>query len=204
MIDDLPFSQASENNKAAILAVLKRHLDNKASVLEIGGGTGQHAVYFATAFNHLHWQSSDVATNVDSLNLRIHAASLENLPSAFCIDANTRPWSCDSYDAIFSANCVHIMSAESVVNLFAELSQHLNDDGLLFLYGPFKYGGEFTTESNAQFDVWLKERNPDSGVRDFEWINTLAQSAGLRLLEDNPMPANNQMLVFKKYPLAQR
>jgi hypothetical protein len=90
------------------------------------------------------------------------------------------------------------MSADSVVNLFAEVAQHLNEFGLLCLYGPFKYGGEFTTESNANFDLWLKERNIESGVRDFEWINVLAQNVGLQLLEDNPMPANNQMLIFQK------
>ncbi len=198
MIDDLPFSQASENNKTAILEVLTRHLGDKDSLLEIAGGTGQHAVFFASLFTYLAWQSSDIPSNVDSLNRRIVLAELENLPAAISVDVNDSPWNCDSYDVIFTANSLHIMSAGSVENLFGEVANHINARGLLCVYGPFKYGGEFTTESNANFDLWLKERDPVSGVRDFEWVNVLAESAGLRLLEDNAMPANNQLLIWEK------
>jgi cyclopropane fatty-acyl-phospholipid synthase-like methyltransferase len=198
VIDDLPFSQASENNKTAILEVLTRHLGDKDSLLEIAGGTGQHAVFFASLFTYLAWQSSDIPSNVDSLNRRIVLAELENLPAAISVDVNDSPWNCDSYDVIFTANSLHIMSAGSVENLFGEVANHINARGLLCVYGPFKYGGEFTTESNANFDLWLKERDPVSGVRDFEWVNVLAESAGLRLLEDNAMPANNQLLIWEK------
>lgn len=198
MTDDLPFSQASENNKTAILDVFSRHLGDKDSVLELAGGTGQHAVFFAGLFTYLNWQSSDIPSNVASLNLRISAAELENLPPAIALDVNDKPWACASYDAIFTANSLHIMSADSVESLFSEVSKHITEGGLLCIYGPFKYGGEFTTESNANFDLWLKERDPRSGVRDFEWVNGLAQDAGLKLLEDNAMPANNQMLIWQK------
>ena len=198
MIDDLPFSQASENNKTAILEVLTRHLGDKDSLLEIAGGTGQHAVFFASLFTYLAWQSSDIPSNVDSLNRRIVLAELENLPAAISVYVNDSPWNCDSYDVIFTANSLHIMSAGSVENLFGEVANHINARGLLCVYGPFKYGGEFTTESNANFDLWLKERDPVSGVRDFEWVNVLAESAGLRLLEDNAMPTNNQLLIWEK------
>lgn len=198
MNNPLPFSQPSENNKQVILQILKRHLSAGDTLLEIGGGTGQHAAFFAEQFPKLRWQSSDIPSNVDSLNLRITAAQLANLPSAVSLDVNQALWECPGSNIIFSANSLHIMSADSVENFFAGAGRALEKNGLLLVYGPFKYGGAFTTESNARFDLWLKNRDPRSGVRDFEWVKQLASAAGLELLEDNTMPANNQMLVWEK------
>ncbi|HAJ76004.1 MAG TPA: methylase [Gammaproteobacteria bacterium] len=197
-MDSLPFRQASENNKLPIHKVLVRHLVSRSSLLEIGGGTGQHAEFFAEQFPDLIWQSSDVPANLELLNLRIANARHSNLPLAISLDVNVAPWCCGSFDAVFSANCLHIISEKSVENFFAGTSQCIHKDGLLLVYGPFKYDGEFTTESNARFDVWLKNRNPVSGVRDFKWVNRLAQDSGLTLVEDNIMPANNQLLVWSK------
>lgn len=198
MVDSLPFSQACENNKGPILDVLRRHLQTSATLLEIGGGTGQHAVHFASEFPTLHWQSSDVPENVAQLNLRIGVAGLPNLPLALPLDVNETCWPGEIVDAIFSANSLHIMSQNSVRNFFSGVGRCLQSGGLLLVYGPFKYNGSFTTESNAQFECWLKGRNPESGVRDFEWVNELATAQGLDLLEDNGMPANNQLLVWKR------
>ncbi len=193
----LPFSQASENNKLPVLEVFKQYLTSKKSLLEIGGGTGQHAVFFAEQFPELRWQSTDIPFHVNSLNLRLSHAQLANLPLAFSLDVNQPDWGCDTFDAIFTANSLHIMSEDSVQNFFAGVGRHLQDDDLLLVYGPFKYGGEFTTESNARFDLWLKDRDPVSGVRDFEWVNALTEKAGLEFVEDNAMPANNQLIVWR-------
>lgn len=197
-MQELPFSQASENNKQFILKILERHLQDDDQVLELAGGTGQHAVHFATKLPNLRWQSSDIPGNVDNLNLRITAAALANLPAAITLDVNHFPWSSPRPTAIFSANSLHIMSADSVENFFKGVGEILQADGTLIVYGPFKYAGEFTTESNEGFDRWLKDRDPVSGVRDFEWVNDLATEANLSLIEDNTMPANNQLLVWKK------
>lgn len=197
-MSELPFSQACENNKQVILQVLQRHLQEGDRVLELAGGTGQHAVYFAENLPLLHWQSSDIPANVDILNLRIEAARLANLPSALTIDVDQPDWSCNEPTAIFSANSLHIMSADSVENFFKGVGENLEAEGKLIIYGPFKYAGEFTTASNADFDLWLKDRNPVSGIRDFEWVDDLAAKASLRLVEDNAMPANNQCLVWQK------
>ena len=194
----LPFSQASENNKHAILEILKRHLHSSDRILEIGGGTGQHAVFFTEGLSGLYWQSSDIAANIDTLNLRIKAAQLVNLPEAIPLDVNDMPWGCQDPTAIFSANSLHIMSISSVENFFAGVGVYLQPQGKLLVYGPFKYGGEYTTPSNAGFDQWLKSRGPESGIRDFEWVNSLAEKAGLSFIEDKSMPANNQLLVWKK------
>lgn len=199
----LPFSQSCENNKDPILAVLQRHLlagkhHQPLRVLEIAGGTGQHAVHFTTHMPWLHWQSSDVPELVDTLNMRLCAAAQANLPLALPLDVTQQDWGVDSFDAVFTANSMHIMPATAVAEFFAHLDSVIASSGLLCVYGPFKYAGHFTTPSNAQFDLWLKSRNSLNGIRDFEWVNELASEAGLTLLEDNAMPTNNQMLVWKK------
>jgi cyclopropane fatty-acyl-phospholipid synthase-like methyltransferase len=166
--------------------------------LEVGGGTGQHAAFFARHFPDLIWQSSDIHSNVKTLNLRVASAKLKNLPLATSLDVNKETWNYGFYDAIFSANCLHIISEDSVINFFKGTSKHINDGGVLLVYGPFKYRGKFTTESNAGFDRWLKARDPKSGIRDFEWTNELAEEVGFSLVEDNAMPANNQLLAWAK------
>jgi cyclopropane fatty-acyl-phospholipid synthase-like methyltransferase len=203
---DLPFAASCENNKDPILSVLRRHIsasDTRSgseprTALEIAGGTGQHAVYFAQHFPHLRWQSTDLSSNVDTLNLRITAAALQNLPAAFALDVTQQSWQIDAVDFIFTANSLHIMPFSAVIEFFRQAGPVLKSNGRLCVYGPFKYQGEFPSPSNAEFDLWLKERHSLSGVRDFEALNELAEAAGLSFLEDNAMPANNQLLVWKK------
>ena len=198
MPEELPYSEACENNKEPILEVLQKHIDKQKTLLEIGGGSGQHGEFFAQHFPKLLWQSSDTPKAVDTLNLRLQATGLSNLPKAIPIDVDDSNWNVDTYDLIFTANSLHIMSENSVRNFFHGVPRTLNAQGLLLVYGPFKYGGKFTTKSNEQFNSWLKSRDPKSGLRDFESINFLANQAGLKFLADNSMPANNQMLVFFK------
>ena len=204
ILDSVPFSQACENNKLPILEVLNRHLTDAQTLLEIGGGTGQHAVFFARHFPGLIWQSSDAPSNVEILNLRLASAKITNLPLAISLDVNQEKWNCVCCDAVFSANCLHIISESSVVNFFKGTGNLVNEGGILLVYGPFKYRSEFTTESNARFDVWLKTRDHLSGIRDFEWVNELAEDAGFSLIEDNAMPANNQLLAWTKTERAVR
>lgn len=204
MPDSLPFSQACENNKPWILEVLRQHFtplpDRPARVLEIGGGTGQHAAFFAGQMPWLHWQSSDIADNVDTLQLRLRAAGLANLPEAITLDAFDTQWTLPAVDYVFSANTLHIMSEAGVQGLFRNLPAVLADDAVLAIYGPFRYQGEFTSDSNAVFDQWLKQRDPLSGIRDAEWVDELASAAGLTLIEDNNMPANNQLRIWRREP----
>ncbi|MFN3164687.1 MAG: DUF938 domain-containing protein [Pseudohongiellaceae bacterium] len=195
----MPFSQACENNKLPILEVLKRHLEtglNRHTLLEIASGTGQHAAFFAAALPFLTWQATETSDNLEILRPRIADAELPNLPTPQALDVNGQ-WPMGIVDAVFSANSLHIISTRSVENFFMGVGLQLRAGGLLFVYGPFKYDEQFTSESNDRFDDWLKERDPASGIRDFEWVNDLATKAGLDLLEDNPMPANNQLLVWK-------
>ena len=186
-----PFSEASERNRAPILAVLKRVFADRERVLEIGSGTGQHAAYFAPELPHLVWQASDVAENLSAIRQWVsHPPPIE-------LDVDKALPKLD-VDAVFSANTCHIMSWPQVERLFAAVGALLPRDGLFALYGPFNYHGKHTSESNARFDAMLRARDPASGLRDFEDITRLANLAGLKLAEDNAMPANNRLLVFQK------
>lgn len=193
-----PFSQACENNKRPILAVLEGAFAQAGSVLEIGSGTGQHAAFFAGALPWLAWQPSDRAENLPGIRSWCDAAGLSNLRSPLELDVEAAPWPVEAADAVFSANTAHIMSWTAVERFFAGVGTLLPPGGVFCLYGPFNYGGRYTSASNAQFDAWLKERDPLSGIRDFEALEALASRAGLVFAADNPMPANNRTLVWRK------
>ena len=192
-----PFSQACENNKEAILAVLKRYFSDVDSVLEIGSGTGQHAVYFGEHLPHLTWQPADQQSYIQGIQSWLDWKPLTNVLPPVELDVNL-PWPIDSVDAIFSANTVHIMSWPEVEKMFQSIASVLNPRGVFCLYGPFNYRGRYTSESNANFDQCLKQRSPLSGIRDFESIDSLAGRAGLALVSDETMPANNRCLVWQK------
>ena len=193
-----PFSESCEENKAPILAVLKEQFVDVKQVLEIGSGTGQHAVYFAQALPYLHWQPSDVAEYLPGINLWLGEAELENVSTPLCLDVNQPDWPAQKYDAVFSANTTHIMDWGSVEKMFVGIGEVLNPGGRFCLYGPFNYNGQYTSESNARFDQWLKLRDPRSGIRDFEKLNNLAQQNGMILIKDYEMPVNNRTLVWQK------
>ena len=195
---DRPFSQACENNKVPILEVLSEHFSAVNSVLEIGSGTGQHAAFFAEQLPHLQWQPTDQQHYISGIEAWRDFSQLDNLLPPLVLDVN-QPWPIETITAIFSANTVHIMSWPEVERLFAGIKAVLASGGVLCLYGPFNYGGEYTSESNARFDQWLKARDPLSGIRDFEAVNGLAQANGLSLLKDYAMPANNRCLVWSRH-----
>lgn len=193
-----PFSQACENNQQAIFAILERVFVDAKSVLEIGSGTGQHAAYFAPRLPHLIWQTSDQAEYHPGINAWLDAASAENLRRPLLLNVDMPQWPIATVDAVFSANTCHIMSWASVVNMFKQLAGVLSAGGTLAIYGPFNYDGQFTSPSNANFDQWLKQRGAQQGIRNFEAVDKLANETGMTLLEDNAMPANNRLLVWRK------
>lgn len=198
MLAQKPFSQACENNKQPILDILLRVFSDRKQVLEVGSGTGQHAVHFAPQLPHLIWQTADLEHNHSGINAWIDDHPAENLRTPLILDADHPPWSIDSVDAVFTANTCHIMAWSSVVNLFSGLDSVMERDSVLAIYGPFNYNGKFTSESNARFEQWLKQQAPHQGIRDFEAISKLAEKIGLSLVEDNEMPANNRLLVWQR------
>ena len=201
--ETLPFSQACENNKGAILAVLKTVLASSAHVLEVGSGTGQHSVYFAPRLTQLTWQTSDVLANHAAIHAWHNAHPTSNLyaPLAFDLSSDPVPINTDinvAYDAFFTANTLHIIAWPLVERLFALAGDTLPIYGKLIVYGPFNEKGRYTSDSNAQFDQLLQQRNAGSAIRDKEAVIALADSHYLTLVATHAMPANNQLLVFEK------
>ena len=193
------FSPAAENNKSPILDVLTSYLRAGDNVLEIGSGSGQHAIHMATSLPDLHWQPSEQTSVLPLLNQNVRDFGPANLNQPCELDLAQLPDSMDMHlQCVYSANVIHIVSEALGENLITWSGDILSNGGYLVLYGPYKYGGEFTTPSNANFDLWLKDRNAQSGIRDFEWVNQLANLSGMELLKDHAMPSNNQCLVFKK------
>ena len=197
-MSDKPYSESCDQNRAPILAILREVFADRRQVREIGSGTGQHAVYFGAALAHVRWQTADVREYHPGIHAWLTEAALPNVVSPLELDVNHTGWHSGRYDAVFSANTLHIMSWPEVEKCFEGIGRVLEPGGVLAVYGPFNYHGQFTSESNARFDQWLKARDPASGVRDFEAVDALACKQGLTLVQDYAMPANNRTLVWVK------
>jgi SAM-dependent methyltransferase len=195
----LAFSPACERNKKAILTVLTQAFSDCRCILEIGSGTGQHAVHFAAALAPMRRLPSDQASVVPTLAARITAEAGTNCAAPVALDVATQPWPVAPVDGVFSANTLHIMSWAHVQSFFSGLAQVLQPGGRLCLYGPFRYDKEFTSLSNASFDASLRRRDPASGIRDFEAVQELARGVDLVLQADIAMPANNQLIIWERH-----
>ena len=204
-----PYAESCERNSAPILQVLQHCLGQARSVLEIGSGTGQHAVHFAAAMPWLRWQASDHRDYLPRIGQWLDEAGLPNTPPALELQAvlgsGLQPLpplpvhdGAAGFDAVFTANTLHIMGWEEVQVVFAGLPMLMAPDALFIAYGPFNYNGAFTSDSNRTFDGWLKARDPRSGIRDFEAVDALARAQQLVLREDVAMPANNRCLVWQR------
>ena len=200
---DKPFAPSCERNQLPIYQALYPYLTTESSpisvrrtVLELGSGTGQHAVFLAPKFPEWDWQPSEIKPALAGIELWRRDSLCSNVLPAIELDVGKQPWPPLSVERIFTANTLHIISADLVVRMFNGVASVLKPKGLFLVYGPFSYDGVLTSESNKAFDLWLKERDSHSGIRDVTWLKACAQDNGLSLIADHPMPANNQMLVF--------
>jgi cyclopropane fatty-acyl-phospholipid synthase-like methyltransferase len=192
----LPFSEACERNKAPILEVLRVAYADRTQVLEIGSGTGQHAVHFAAHLTHLTWHPTEQLAYLADLASRVKLEGTRNLRQPTVLDVKQTLWPLRNVDAIFSANTLHIMGWAEVEAMFRGVDAVLSPQGIVCLYGPFRYAGGYTSESNREFDLMLKERDPLSGLRDLTDLCALAERHTLKLRVDHDLPANNRLLEF--------
>jgi hypothetical protein len=183
-----PISGRETGDLVYFLIVYDTATEDIVSLREFGLGSDAEAAYFAAELPHLAWQASDLADYLPG----IRKWGVE--PIELDVD---KPWPVLDVDSVFSANTAHIMSWPQVERMFAGVARILPPGGLFALYGPFHYGGGPTSGSNARFDGMLRAGDPASGIRNFENIQALAERCGLSLVEDNPMPANNRLLVWK-------
>jgi len=197
-MSDKAFAGSAARNAGPILAVLQEELRHSSSVLEIGSGTGQHAVCFAAAMPHLRWQTSDREENHAAIDAWIGDSGLENIRRPLLLDVRNATLESDQYDAVFSSNTAHIMSFAAVREMFAVVGRTLKEAGLFCLYGPFLIDGEFTTPSNRRFDASLRARDPSMGIRDLATLDELGATNGLRRSALYALPANNMLAVWRK------
>ena len=191
-----PYSESCDQNREPILSVLKPLLEDSQTVLEIGSGTGQHAVYFAKHMPHLNWLTSDCKPYLQGIQLWVEESTLDNVKVPIELDVNS-VWPDIGVECVYTANSIHIMNSDDVTALFEGVGQRLLSNGLFIAYGPFNYNQSYTSESNARFDLWLKSRDEKSGIKNFEDVCELATRAGLTLQDDLEMPANNRILIWK-------
>lgn len=201
-MDNKPFAESCLRNRDPILAVLRPLLAGRHALLEIGSGSGQHAVHFAAALPQLLWQASDHADHLPGMRLWLDEAVLPNTPPPIALQAvpgaGLQPaLAAGRFDAVFTANTLHIMPWEAVCALLQGVAGLLPEGGLFAAYGPFKRDGDFTSASNREFDAWLKARDAASGIRDREAIDAQAARHGLRRLHSHALPANNELLVWQ-------
>jgi SAM-dependent methyltransferase len=194
----LPYSEACERNKGPIVEILESAFAGSTRVLEIGSGTGQHAVHFARHLPHLVWQPTERGEHLPALAARIAREGPPNLLRPLALDVTQPEWPAVGFDGVFTANTLHIMSWPEVAAFFEGLGRILTRRAVVAVYGPFRYGGVYTSASNAVFDQSLQARDPASGIRDFEAVNDLARARGLVLRADHRMPANNQLLIWQR------
>ena len=195
---DKPFSPACVRNSDPIARLIEPLFERIETVLEIGSGTGQHAVYFGARMPHLIWQTSDLPQCHHGIRQWINDAELSNVLPPLDLDVDRATWPVERVDAVFTANTLHIVSWPSVESMFNGVSRVLDAGGLFCVYGPFRYGERHTSESNARFDASLRAHNPHSGIRELGDVSELAQRDSLMLRNDYAMPANNRLLIFSK------
>lgn len=192
-----PYSESCKQNREPIRQVLGQFVNGRQSVLEIGSGTGQHAVYFSGQYPFLQWQTSDLTENHAGIQSWINDSGLNNVYPPIELDVIAQ-WPDRKFDLLYSANTVHIMSSYAVQKLFSAIPGCMHDESVFLLYGPFNYLGQYTSDSNARFDMWLKQRDPESSIKNFEWLKDIGQQSGLECTHDFAMPANNRILVWQK------
>jgi cyclopropane fatty-acyl-phospholipid synthase-like methyltransferase len=195
-----PYAESCDQNRDPILEVLIHLFAHSSKVLEIGSGTGQHAVFFSRKMPHLFWQTSDRVEFQAGIRMWVQESGLTNVAPPLLLDVSQAVWPAFEADAVFSANTAHIMHLPEVEAMILGVGRVLSAAGVFALYGPFNYQSRYTSASNARFDQWLKSRDPDSGIRDFETLNNLAEKGGMSLVDDFEMPANNLLLAWRKKP----
>ena len=198
-MDTIPYSGAAERNRQPILDQLLALMPTQGAVLEIGSGTGQHAVFFSQHLAQLVWQPSDREVNLKGLQACFSAHGSDRILSLLKLDVLDDPWPGCSYAAVYSANTAHIMPWDAVVAMFAGVAAHLLPEARFFLYGPFNIDDQFTSEGNEQFDARLRAEDSRRGIRDLAAIKGLASLYQMQLEQQIAMPANNFILVFSKF-----
>ena len=191
------FSAASERSKQPIFDQLSRRIGGNETILEVGSRSGQHALFFAQKLPCTHWQCSDLADNLSQLTDNIKHANLTNVALPIELDVIHYDWASWQYDVIFTANTLHIMTQEEVDHFLSHVHLALRPRGKLIAYGPFNYQNDYTSASNRDFDVILRQKNMGSCIKSFELTHAHLSKNQFTLLNDWTMPVNNRLIAWE-------
>ncbi len=200
MIPEKPYALSCDKNSEPILEVLKDYLPGHQALLELGAGTGQHAIYMAPHFKNMTWTVADMQDRHEGIQMWIKDFPRANVKGPVEYEAGKTPLPDGDFDVVFTANTLHIMSWSHGLQMFDDL-QGLKSEALFVVYGAFNYDGKYSSESNKKFDQWIKDRFPEGGIRDFEKVEEELRQRHFQLVKDHEMPANNRLLIFKKASL---
>lgn len=197
------FSPSSVRNEEPIAQVLGPLLpeSDPAEVLEVGSGTGQHAVAFSRRFPHVKWQPTNLPGTLSSIEAWRKEVGLANLRPALPFDLfDEAPPVDEVVDLVIAINVIHIASFDATPRLFEHAAGLLSEGSHIFLYGPFRHQGQPLEPSNEEFDSWLRRRDPESGIRLFEDVDRIAGELGFSHVETRRLPANNDAIWWKRLP----
>lgn len=198
-----PVACAAARNADAILEALSVEMADCRDVLEIGSGTGQHAVHVAARLRSLRWQTSDLPENHAAIRAWIAESGLDNVLEPLDLDVRSASVDAASRDGVFSANTAHIMAIDAVAAMFDVAARALRRAGIFVLYGPMMIDGKPTTASNEAFDRSLRGADPSMGLRDLAWLDDLAAERFLQRISLYSMPANNFLVTWRRSGEAQ-
>ncbi|MEH2255098.1 DUF938 domain-containing protein [Nostoc sp.] len=207
--DARKYAPATQRNREPILEVLLQVLPESGTILEIASGTGEHAVFFASRLKDYLWLPTDVnpQSRASIISWTEHNVC-DNVYAPLELDVTEPVWAVENGEfdwlntkpivAIVNINMIHISPRSAYLGLMAGAGRILKAGGILYLYGPFKQGGEHTAASNAAFDEYLRTENPEWGVRNLDDIIAVARAQNLILQQIYQMPANNLSVVFQR------
>ena len=199
---------ATQRNREPILEVLRRVLPESGAVLEIASGTGEHAVWLAGHLPEILVQPSDPdPAHRTSIAAWTAFTGVANVRAPLALDVTARAWQAHEgippdLAAIVCINMLHIAPWEAALGLVRGAAVLLAPGRLLYLYGPYRRGGQHTAPSNAAFDRSLRAQDSAWGVRDLEAVVAAAEAAGFTLEEVVAMPANNLSVILRRRPQA--
>lgn len=203
---------SADRNSRPISEALLAQVDTQTTnlmLLEIASGSGQHAGFLAPLLPNVTFQPTEYERK-DFASISAYAAdcSTGNICRPLFLDISQEMLQWEpktlekmkptSFDYMLNCNMIHISPWLCSVGLFDAAGQLLKPGGKLFTYGPYAQDGHLSPQSNVNFDIELKRRNADWGIRDIRDLKQLAKTQDLRLEQIIDMPSNNKFLTWVK------
>jgi cyclopropane fatty-acyl-phospholipid synthase-like methyltransferase len=188
------------NNAAQpILDILEQIItSDDRRLLEIGAGSGQHAVFMAPHFPQVEWFPTDLTGQLKSISSAVQESGARNIQKPARMEVGKDELPKLKFDLIYTADTFHVMHWKECKSLIKQFGGRLREGSRVVIYGPFKYGGQFVTPAHEELDSSLKAKDPSTGIRNFEDVNNAMIKNGFELVLDEELPEGHHILVYKR------